>query len=163
MTILSPRFCISVTLAALICIMTISVVSSVADSLPEPEGKALWTYISETSPYTQWGQFDEHNGMQPGNAPHGTMHALFVNNIGLASKGQAQYGTIMVKANYGADNLLKAFTVMYKSKGYGQDTGDWFWAKYSPEGEVQAEGQPKGCVGCHKSMKDNDWTMTHLW
>ena len=38
---------------------------------------------------------------------------------------------------------------MYKTAGYNPDAGDWYWAKYSPDGKADKYGKPAGCVGCH--------------
>jgi hypothetical protein len=51
-----------------------------------------------------------------------------------------------------------AITPMYLEKGYNPDAGDWFWAKYGPEGEVMSSGKVEGCIGCHRT-RDN-WLFT---
>lgn len=58
---------------------------------------------------------------------------------------------------------------MYRREaGYDADNGNWFWAKYTPYGEVEqntsgvylagrvAKGATKGCIACHKSAPGND-------
>ena len=51
-------------------------------------------------------------------------------------------GAIIVKENYGKDKeKLMAITQMYLKKGCNPDAGDWFWAKYGPEGEVMSSGK----------------------
>ncbi len=75
--------------------------------------------------------------MQPGQASHGPLHKVYVNNRATNSlKPSAQYGSIAVNEHYGKDKLLKAITVMYKVTGYNPKAGDWFWAKYSPTGKT---------------------------
>lgn len=37
--------------------------------LPAADAQALWKYISEVSPYQDWGFWEDHADMQPGNAP----------------------------------------------------------------------------------------------
>lgn len=49
---------------------------------------------------------------------------------------------------------------MYKIAGYNPDGGDWYWAKYKADGTVEAAGQPKGCINCHRVQQDNDWLFT---
>lgn len=48
-------------------------------------------------------------------------------------------GSIVMKENYSPDKKLMAHTVMYKVKGYIPQGGDWFWAKYAPDGKIEAE------------------------
>lgn len=49
---------------------------------------------------------------------------------------------------------------MYKEKGYDAEHNDWFWAKYTPDGKVDAEGKVKACYDCHGQRKDNDYIWT---
>jgi hypothetical protein len=130
--------------------------------MPGPNPEALWKHLTEESPYTQWGFWPDHQGMQPGRAPHGPLHKVYVNDRALnSSQPPVQYGSIAVKENYGKDKELKAITVMYKVAGYNSDAGDWFWAKYSPKGKVDKFGKPKGCVGCHGTRAKNDFILVH--
>jgi len=135
---------------------------TVAEEMPGPDGAAVWNHISKVSPYTEWGQWADHGGMLAGRAPHGKFHKVFVNKQGLDSKTPPlQYGAIEVKENYSKAKELKAITVMYKVKGFNPDSGDWFWAKYSPTGEVLKAGKPKGCIGCHSTRVANDFVLVH--
>lgn len=130
--------------------------------MPKTDPKALWTYITTTSPYQEWGFWPDHQGMQPGRAPHGPLHKVYVNDRGLKSgDAPVQYGSIQVKENYGKDKELKAITVMYKSHGYNPDAGDWFWVKYTPKGKAGPAGKPAGCVGCHGTRANNDFILVH--
>jgi len=138
------------------------IVSTVFAEMPGPDGKALWQYISKESPYTGWAFWDDHQGLQEGDAPHAPQHKVFVNKTGTApGKTAAEFGTIVVKENIGNDNKLKALTVMYKVEGFNPEKGDWFWAKYSPKGKVAKSGKVKGCIGCHNSVEDNDYIYVH--
>ncbi len=133
-----------------------------ADDLPAPDGQALWTYISKTSPYKQWSYWPDHKGMQEGRAPHAPLHKVFVNKQALEStSAPLKYGAIEVKENYSPSHELKAITVMYKSKKYNPKDGDWFWVKYSPKGEPLKAGKPKGCIGCHGTRSANDFVLVH--
>jgi len=129
---------------------------------PDPEPAALWKYITKTSPYTKWGFWPDHQGMQPGRAPHGPLHKVYVNDRAVnSSKPPVQYGSILVKENYSKDKELKAITVMYKVNGYNPGSGDWFWAKYSLDGKAAKFGKPNGCIGCHGVRANNDFVTTH--
>jgi hypothetical protein len=130
--------------------------------MPKADPDTLWEYITKTNPYQKWEFWPDHQGMQPGRAPHGPLHKVYVNDRAFNSpKPPVQYGAIVVKENYGKDKELKAITVMYKVREYNPDAGDWFWAKYSIEGKADKFGKPKGCVGCHGTRANNDFILVH--
>jgi hypothetical protein len=149
--------------AALLAVLMV-LVSGVALSsdMPGESPEALWTYITVTSPYMGWAQWPEHKGLKPGRSPHGPLNAVYVNGPMLESKRTpAKYGSIIVKAGYSQNKRLRAITVMYKLEGYNPTAGDWFFAKYSPDGKPGPYGKPKGCVGCHSAKADNDYIFIH--
>jgi len=39
--------------------------------MPGADPDALWHYITKVSPYKEWSFWPDHQGMQPGRAPHG--------------------------------------------------------------------------------------------
>jgi cytochrome P460 len=130
--------------------------------MPSARPAALWKYITEESPYTKWSFWPDHQGMQPGASPHGSLHKVFVNEKGISSTTPpVQYGTIAVKENYNIKKELQAITVMYKVKGYRQDAGNWYWVKYSPEGKTERLSNEKGCLGCHSTRQKNDFILVH--
>ena len=130
--------------------------------MPKAEPEALWEYITQENNYQKWDFWPDHMGMQPGRAPHGPLHKVYVNDRAFnTSSPPVQYGSIQVKENYGKDKELKAITVMYKISGYNPDAGDWFWAKFSPEGKVDKYGKPAGCIGCHGTRAKNDFILVH--
>lgn len=130
--------------------------------MPNTSPESLWQHITKTSPYTSWGFWPDHQGLQEGNAPHAPLHKVFVNELGLqSSHAPAAFGTIVVKENIGRDNELKALTVMYKVKGFNPDAGDWYWVKYDTDGNAAKSGKPKGCISCHSGADDNDYILVH--
>ena len=132
------------------------------EGVMSPDPHQLWTKITRESPYTQWPFWPDHLGMRPGQAPHGPLHKVYVNDEALNSTmPSAQYGAILVKENYGRDKQLKAITVMWKVMDYNTNSGDWFWAKYSPDGKADKFGKPVGCIACHGAAMDNDFIFTH--
>lgn len=136
-------------------------ISSMAE-MPGTDPGELWHYITKTDPYTQWNYWDDHRGMLPGDAPHGSLHKVFVNEKAYsANRRPLPHGAIQVKENYNMDEKLMAITVMYKIKGYNPEAGDWFWVKFAPNGTAAPFGKPKGCIGCHDVMADNDFVMVH--
>ena len=69
-------------------------------------------------------------------------------------------GAIIVKENYTAEKQFALVTLMYKVDGYNPEHNDWFWAKITADGQVEAEGQVAGCQACHGGRRDNDYVMT---
>jgi hypothetical protein len=122
----------------------------------------LYTMFTQDMPYEDWSFWPDAQGLMPGKAPHGAFIKNFVNDKALnPSGGLYPYGSLIVKENYMPDTTLAKLTVMYKVKGYNPDGGDWFWAVYSADGEVEAEGKIQGCVGCHRARRDQDYTFLH--
>ncbi len=130
---------------------------------PGPDTEKLNEYIIKYNPYRAWDLWPGKGRLYWGTEPHGALLTTFVNNIALHSikkkKGMAD-GSIIVKENYTADKRFVALTVMYKIKGYNPGAGDWFWAKYLPDGKIEASGKVKGCIDCHSKNKDNDFIFT---
>lgn len=131
---------------------------------PKPEGLAVIDYITKTNDYSQWALWPGKGKLYKGQHPHGVLLTTYVSADALQALegkvGVLPAGAMVVKENYTADKKLDAITVMYKSKGYDAAAGDWFWLKYGTDGKIMAEGKVKGCIGCHASVKGNDWLFT---
>ena len=134
--------------------------------MPAADAQALWDYITQTSPYTQWDTWPDpaFEGYLSSGAPHAKVVKVYVNDVGLsvASQfpGEMPEGTIIVKDNFKGESVdnpgeLDSATIMYKVKGYNPDGNDWFWAKIKPDGTVDAAGKPAGCIGCHLGIPAN--------
>ncbi len=125
---------------------------------------AFWHFITNSDPYSKWSFMPGYMGTYPGTSPHGKYLRLYVNGIALKALKEGRplpSGSILVKENYDADmKTLLAITPMYKIEGSNPAAGDWFWAKYDPEGKVMESGAPKGCVSCHSTVKSKDWIFT---
>jgi len=126
-------------------------------------GSVLWNRITVDTDYESYSFWPGHEGNQPGQSPHGAYHKIYINKVlfeALPVKNKiSPIGTIIVKENLSSAKVLDSITVMAKVKGYNPEAGDWFWAKYSPEGKVLAEGSPKGCISCHEGMSANDYII----
>lgn len=145
-----------------IAVLTISNLVSARSDLPKTDPGELWNYITKISPYQEWQFWSDHQGMQPGRAPHGPLHKVYANDrLYSSTKPPVQYGSIQVKENYSESKELLAITVMYKVIDYNPDAGDWFWVKYSPEGKAEPYGKPTGCIGCHSTKANNDFIIVH--
>ncbi len=130
---------------------------------PGPDAAQLNEYITRLKPYTSWELWPGKGKLYPGKEPHGSLLTTYLNNTAYFSvrekKGMAD-GSIIVKENYSADKRLVALTVMYKLKGYNPAGGNWFWAKYAPDGSIVASGKVEACLKCHGEKKANDFIWT---
>jgi len=145
-----------------ICVLVAAApLAGAEEDLPPADGEQFWKYITETNPYLGWGFWPGHYGIYPGKSPHGAYLKVYANGIALKAARERKpmpYGAILVKENYGKNKKsLMAITPMYKIKGFNPEAGDWFWAKYGPDGKVFAAGKPKGCINCHGVQKSKDW------
>ena len=132
------------------------------DQMPGPNAEEFWTYITKTSPYTEWKFWDDFSGLQPGNSPHGDFVKVYVNDILYnADSTPVPYGSIQVKEAYNKDKKMTAITVMYKVEGYNPDAGDWYWARFSTDGRGGPEGKVNMCIGCHRPKANNDYIYVH--
>lgn len=143
--------------------------------MPEASGESLFTYVTETSPYNEWGTwptdaYNDFSGLLTSGAPHGGIVRVFVNDVALAAAedftGQLPAGSIVLKENYTGTMLdepgeLDALTIMYKVEGYNPDAGDWYWLKVSGDGEIAAEGKVAGCIGCHGQEGQKDYILRY--
>ncbi len=132
-------------------------------ALPAADAGKVYEYITKYNPYGQWELWPGKGRLYKGREPHGALLTTFVNRTAYYSikdrKGMA-YDSIIVQENYDADKKFDALTVMYKLKSYNPEGGDWFWAKYTPDGRVLASGKAEACIKCHGEKKENDFIKT---
>ena len=128
--------------------------------------ETLWKRIAEETDFKRYSYWPGHEKIQPGQAPHGPFHRVFINRAlldGLPSPDRhAAEGSIIVKENLNSDQKVTGLTVMAKVTGFDSEAGDWFWASYSPEGEARRAGKLEGCIQCHAGMEDNDFVIIRL-
>lgn len=131
--------------------------------LPGSDAEKLNEYLVRYNPYRAWELWPKKGRLYKGTEPHGALLTTFVNDAALFSikskKGMTD-GSIIVKENYTADKKFTNLSVMYRIKGYNPEAGDWFWARYTPDGKAEASGKAKGCIDCHSKVKDNDFIFT---
>ncbi len=125
----------------------------------------LWKRITVETDWDTYAHWPRQEGLIPGQSPHGKFHEVYINAalstaLPIVSK-KAPDGSIIVKENFTADKKLSNVTVMAKVAGYNPDDGDWFWAKYDPQGKVTGAGKVEACYECHAGVKDNDYII--LW
>jgi hypothetical protein len=132
---------------------------------PQTFEQKLWGYLTRQK-YRNWapvpGQSDD---FYEGSSPHGAFLKMYLNRTAAGNLKELPNGSMVVKENYGPDRkTLMAITVMYRSKGYNPDAGDWYWVKYNPDGTVAKAppamnsmplmGKPGGCIKCHGEGAD---------
>ena len=135
---------------------------------PEPQGPSgaeLFNLISQTDPFELWGQFPLAEGTIESSPPHGPFSNVFVNEqveAALASPtGTLPNGSIIVKESFDG-NMVEAgdsLAVMWKVEDFDPGNSDWFWANFTFDGRVVAEGKLSGCIICHGAARDNDFVF----
>ncbi len=151
----------------LVCLISVAALlaagaASAAGKMPGADAAELWNYITKTSPYQKWGHWSDWKGVQPSKSPHGAFTAIYANKQALkAKKTPLPVGALVVKEGYTQDKKLDGLVVMYKVKGFNPEAGDWFWAFYSPDGQVKASGKPEPCIKCHQTAAANDYLAAH--
>jgi hypothetical protein len=135
---------------------------SARPDMPGPDAAALWEYITKESPYTEWGFWEDHQDILPGNSPHGPFHRVYVNDILLkAESAPVPFGSIQVKESFDANKNKTNITAMYKVEGFNPQAGDWFWARYTLDGKPGPAGKVSACIGCHGVKAANDYILVH--
>ena len=104
------------------------------------------------------------SALYPGKSPHGAFLTTYVNGAALKAielkTGSMPYEAIICKQNFNKDKKYVSLTVMYKVKDYNPAEGDYFWAKYAPDGRIEAEGKISSCINCHSHKRGNDFIFT---
>lgn len=133
---------------------------------PAADGKEIYDYITKANPYQNWALFPGKGKLYKGAHPHGAFLTTYVSPNALEAiqnrSGLLPDNSFIIKENYRPDKTLAAVTVMYRVKGYDAEAGDWFWAKYTADGqiEIEKEGKVSGCINCHAAVINNDWVFT---
>lgn len=116
-----------------------------------------------------------------GTDPHGMMLETFYTRATV----DGHEGALIVKRNYGPEGVsvdeilgdpaghLGAVTVMFqRAAGYDDETGNWFWVKYLPDGSLDktpdgigmaglvGKGMDEGCIACHAGAGGEDMIFT---
>jgi hypothetical protein len=133
---------------------------SACASLGTPEdqdqGAVLW---GEMDGYEAWASFAGHEGMELGLGPHGKFVTTTINDVAAADPAALAPGSIVVKGNYATEDpsSLEALTVMKIIPGYDPENGDWYWARYTPKGEMTHAGKVSMCIDCHFDADGEDF------
>jgi len=131
----------------------------------EITGERLYERFTEEEDYRRYPYWPGHEGVQPGQSPHGDLHEVFIHPVlyeALPIKNKtAPDGSMVIKCNMNAQKEVVAFTVMVKVKGYNPEANDWFWAKIKKDGTVDAAGKVESCIECHSLLKNNDYLILY--
>jgi hypothetical protein len=133
-------------------------------SMPAASGTALWDYLKKVDYAKTWKIWPGTHALHPGQSPHGAFLTTYVSERAyeaIEKKTETMPdGTIICKQNFDKDKKYVALTVMYKVKGYNPPEGDYFWAEYSPDGKIIAEGKISGCMNCHGKQRANNFIFS---
>lgn len=128
------------------------------------KGIELYTTITEKDDYKNWLLWPGKGKLYPGTEPHGSLLTIYVTadvrRIIEKNRGMMLPDSIIIKENYNSDKELMALTVMHKIKDYDPEHNDWFWAKYSPDGTVEAAGKVESCINCHEQRESVDYLFS---
>ncbi len=136
-----------------------------------PFAQSLWTAMEG---YENWPMRSE---FYKGVSPHGAVLRLYYSTV---TVGNTPYHVIN-KDNYGGEGAtvervarspekyFAAATVMVqREQGYDPDNKNWFYAKFTPDGEIAKteKGEPiagrvRSCIACHKTAAQNDYLFTN--
>lgn len=132
-------------------------------AMPGPDAVQLMDYITHHDPYHDWGPGAGERAFEGSAEAHGLTVATYYNAKALAEgTPEMPYGAIIVKEHRVPNRGMTALTVMYKvRKGYNPGAGDWYWAKYTPDGRLQVAGRVTACIKCHKAGEGNDYVFGH--
>ena len=125
----------------------------------EKTAENIW---QEIQGYANWGQAVDWTGVKASlDGTHGDFVQIWLNQEALPSfedstSADLPYGSISVKEGYSSSDAssINTITVMKKIEGFDPDHGDWFWASFDPNGDVNKAGSISSCYNCHASGTD---------
>lgn len=129
----------------------------------------LWPWLQRNN-YQRWNGSDGRApDFQKGESPHGALIKTYVSPHTATNLEDLPNGSVVVKENYSPDKELMAITVMHRSKGYDPKHGDWYYAKYMPNGQIDKTppemksmpiaGKFMMCTQCHSGAGGNDFAF----
>lgn len=127
-------------------------------AMPDTTAEAVWSYLQEADYDDVWALWPDMGELYEGGRPHGRLLTTYVNAAALSaiegSESQMPTDALIVKENHATDSTLVAVTAMYEVEGYDPEHADWFWARYQPDGSVDAAGRVSSCQECHVDGAD---------
>ncbi|WP_051694461.1 cytochrome P460 family protein [Desulfohalovibrio reitneri] len=126
--------------------------------------KDLMRELEQGRAYTAWELWPGTEKMYEGQHPHGAYLTTYVNDTAMQAIKRMDVplpaGSIIVKENYNKDKKLMAVTAMEKMDGFAPDSGDWYYIKYTSDGEIQASGDVESCRTCHAQASHHDYLFS---
>ncbi|TGC08904.1 cytochrome P460 family protein [Methanolobus halotolerans] len=136
----------------------------VDSELPGPDGAEVFTYITEENNYRTWELWPLREEMYASTSIHGPLLTTYVSEDAESAirnrAGSLPSGSMAVRESYDTDGELREIGVRYKVEGYDTEHRDWFWAAYTPEGDIIVDGRVESCQECHSVVADNDYVYT---
>ncbi len=129
----------------------------------------LWSWL-QGKQYTKWNGVDGAPvDFSEGQSPHGALVKVYLSPRTAGNLKDLADGSVVVKENYSPDRKLMAITVMHRSKGYDAANGDWYYAKFMPDGKIATTppekksmpiaGKFKSCIECHSAADGDDFAF----
>lgn len=129
---------------------------------PSEEDAAQADQLKEAmAGYADWETVPGFDEWEQGTSVHGRVVRYFVNDVALDNMADLPDGSIIVKEGYNRDRVLQAVTVMQRIEGVDPENGDWFWARYSPSGELTHAGSVSMCIDCHQDADGDDFSFAN--
>ena len=140
------------------------------ESLTKSFEEKFWDYLVENK-FRNWapvpGKSDD---FFRGESPHGAFLKMYLSRGAAGSPSDLPVESILVKENYADDRTtLDSITIMYRIEGYDSEHGNWFWAKYKPDGTLAQAPEDKGgamlagkveaCIQCHSGANGDDYVF----
>ncbi|MXU66878.1 cytochrome P460 family protein [Oceanomicrobium pacificus] len=176
-----PSRATALVLAACLAVPTTSAkAQSPAYGLPDDTALAaeIWAYLIANR---LAGPDQIHAFPYEGLEPHGLVLETFYDRAEINGHRDA----LVIKRNYGPEGIgieavandfeghLGAITIMFRNApGYDPDNGNWFYAKFLPDGTLDkapdgtaqagrvAAGEDTGCIACHAGAPGEDYIFT---
>ena len=134
-----------------------------------PHYVKLWTWL-RTYDYRKWNGTNGHTpDFKKGKSPHGKLIKTYINAKAASDLKNLPDGSVIVKENYSPDKKLMIVTVMQRSRGADPKHGDWYYAKYMPDGKIARTppamknmpiaGSFPTCIECHAGAKGDDYAF----
>jgi hypothetical protein len=158
-----------------LAVVILGVAYSQRDALAQSGGRTarpahhetLWSWLKQHD-YRKWsGPNGTAPDLQPGESPHGALIKTYVSKLATQDLESPPDGSVIVKENYSPDKKLMAITVMQRSAGYDPEHGNWYYAKYMPDGKIAKTppemksmpiaGKFNMCIACHDGADGDDF------
>jgi len=137
-----PRIGLLLAVAALGC----------GSEVDEEGARALWDEIHGQS-YPEWERAPGYETPQPTVRAHGQTAIVYLNDVmveALAGPTISAWppGALLVKESFDGDEV----TLIAAMEKQGSS---WFFAEWTPDGEVKYAGEPAVCTNCHAAGGDS--------